>query len=163
MRKIRDYIVFVIFIIVVFGGVLIANMMRAEEKCIFKLYFIPFHTQTYVPVTKETIETDSLSHYQLGFYRVFENKIDSDQKPPSCIEIKELLECKPADLKINGKMIRLKFKSISGDLIYYVDQDGIVEKNNKERFRLDKKTMEKVTTKILYLSGVVDYTVLQLK
>jgi len=147
MKKNIKYFYLIPLTLILTGG-LVAMGLKSREKCLFEMYFIRFDTETYVPVTKDSIETDA--YYRLGFYREHE----------FCNNLKELLESQPVDLKIDNRVIRLKFKNCKNGLVYYVDRDGTVEKNNKQTYKLDKAAMEKITTEILYFSGVVDYTVL---
>ena len=132
-------------------GGLVAMTSYHGDKCLYKICFIPFHIETYMPVSKDSIGT--AAHYQIGFYREHE----------FCNNLKQLFESQPTDLKIDNRVIRLKFKSSKNDLIYYVDQNGIVEKNNKETFKLDENTLQEITKKVLYFSGVVDCKVVTLR
>lgn len=124
-----------------FNGGNTKEMKHVDKEAIMKIYFIPFEIETYVPVTILNIEDSSI--YELRFVKehIF------------CTELRNLLESNKVNNKIDNKAIRLKVEFTREKNVYYVDQKGVVLKNNETYYQLSKKAMQKIEKEILYLSG----------
>lgn len=122
-------------------------VIENQPKPSMRLYFEHFKTQTYVPITKEYIEEDSL--YKIFFYG----------KNPFVRDIQTYLEKRKAKKKFDNNSTKLKIvisRENKGDMVYYVDRYGTVEKNNTEIFWLHENELESLEKNILYFHGVVD-------
>ena len=131
------------FLIILYKGVS-NEMENTKQECLFRVDLIPFRIETYVPVNKSDIGITS--HYRIGFYK----------KHEFCDKLKTMFESQHTQTEINEKMIRLKMQDFEDKVVYYVDQNGIVLKNNSESFKLVKSEMDTIEQGIIYFSGVVD-------
>ncbi len=71
--------------------------------------------------------------------------------------LRKALEAKATQKKIDNRVIRLKVEFVSDGNVFYVDQEGVVLKNDQKGFQISKKQREEIEREILYFSGVVDF------
>ncbi|MBI1912830.1 MAG: hypothetical protein HYS21_12625 [Deltaproteobacteria bacterium] len=118
--------------------------MKEDPNIFMKIFFIPFKVSTYIPVTMDHIEERSLNTIWFAKNHVFGE------------EIKKILESSRTDKKIDNKIIRLKVEFLEDNHKYYIDQNGIVLKDDKINYLLSKEEMSKLEKSILYFSEVID-------
>ncbi len=82
--------------------------------------------------------------------------IDRKRLYEFCDKLKTMFESQHTQTEIDKKKIRLKMEDFKDKVVYYVDQNGIVLKNNSESFKLEKSEMDTIEQGIIYFSGVVD-------
>ena len=124
-----------------------ASAQGIEEKPSIKIYYVPFDTETFVPITKEDIE--SRSYLELWIY-------DNEQL---VAEILSLLQGEKTSKKINDEGIRLKIENVKAGTVFFVDRDGVGFTNKGGSFLLTKAQVSKLQTKIVKLRGVVHVNV----
>lgn len=71
-------------------------------------------------------------------------------------KLRKVLESKATRKKINNRAIRLKVEFVSDGNVFFVDQEGVVLKNEQRGFQISKRQREEIEREILYFSGVVD-------
>ncbi len=101
----------------VFSAILSVRAVAAGTDA--TVYFLPFRIETYVAVTRVTIETEAADRLMIT--------------EPS--QVKRLLallnggvKAKPGEFSEN----RIRAKIITGDQIYYIDAEGVVEKGSTD-------------------------------
>lgn len=144
MKKKLLYITLILLCVFVIKGGVSAEMKKDSKNIFMKIFFIPFEVSTYIPVTMNDIEDRSLNTIWFAKDHVFSK------------EIKKILESNRTDKTIDNKVIRLKVVFLKDNHIYYIDQNGIVLKDNKIHFLLSKEKLNKIEKSILYFSGIVD-------
>lgn len=118
-----------------------------------RVYFIPFTSETYIPITMANIESNS--SYAIWFAK---------QTPPSLTarhplidRFERLLRSRPSAAKIATHFIRLKVVLPTGT--FYVDQGGtVLERGSGRTFQLSEEQMQQFEREIVYLDGVIDVT-----
>lgn len=102
--------------ILIFIGFYFLGIMGANMHMI--LYYIPFETQTYMPVTRELIEKQATCTFNIS--------------PPnkSADVLKQIIE-KTNPGNFDNRVVRLKIVSLYREDIY-VDQDGGIYQNGVE-------------------------------
>lgn len=121
-----------------------ATQTPGESKAFAKIYFVPFAVKTFAPITMEEIKGK-------GIHAIWFTK-----GHPFISKLEKTLESKATEKKINNRVIRLKVAFGKEGNVFYVDQEGIVLKNDQKSFQISKKQREEIERDILYFSGVVD-------
>ena len=117
------------------------------RQAVAKIFFIPFEIETYMPVSTKNIE--EYSQNIIGFYNQHE----------FCKMLPEVLERTKKKVDIDNKKIRFKFENYVDKKIYFIDQSGVVKRNDGRTFILNKEELKKLEAGILYFSGVIDLKV----
>lgn len=114
-----------------------------KARAIMKIYFTPFAIQTYLPMTMDNIQENSI--YKIWFVKNHKQK-----------KLLNLLEARKADKTIDNKLIRLKIDFIESNTVFYVDQNGVVLKDNQYSFIMTSTELKDLEDEILQFDGVID-------
>lgn len=126
------------------------HSVNRNGMILMRLYFTPFETTTYVPLTMENIEDRST--YAIWFPRDTSRR---ENEHPLVSKLRRSLQSQPATGGIDHSFIRLKVV-IEND-VFYVDHGGFVfHPSSRKTFTVSKKEMLEIEEEISRLSGVVD-------
>ena len=113
-----------------------------------KVSLIPFSVTTYVPVTKDEIESKS-------FFRIVLVAEDGGDLHPLVRKLKGWLESQPGSRRLDEKFIRLKVELAKET--YYVDSAGVVlHQPSGHTFYLGQLEKKRTEELIANLQGVID-------
>lgn len=152
-RKILFSFIFmaVIFVSSLTAGGTELNKPKDMERILMRIYFTPFTSETYVPLTMEEIEERCT--YMIWFIK--EHPSTRLKEHPFVLKLKNLFGLKSTNVQIDNLLIRLKV--ILGDEIFFVDKNGVVLNKSTERtFSLSKTQRMEIQEEIINYSGVID-------
>lgn len=140
----RELIVVSNFVIFFILG--ICSTSSAVEEPFLKLYFVPFSIETYLPITRETLEqSDPIVFMQ-------EHKFISD--------LLTLLQSHPTGDKAKIEKFRHpRLKAVFGKhgAVYFVGQAGTaIREQDGMLFKINKREMDMLEKQIEYFKGVAD-------
>ena len=156
MKNIKVYFSFfllatVAFSILVMEGRAETSNLEKQEKILMRIYFVPFMTETFVPLPMEEIEKRNL--YEIWFMR--EHPSTRLVKHPFVDKLRRILRSKLTKSRIDNSFIRLKV--VMNEEIYFVDIKGVVwDKKNDKSFQLSRKQRMEIEKEIINFSGVID-------
>jgi len=130
--------------------VLVVDRARSDDSAVIsRLYFLPFNTETFVPVTMDRIEAAALVDL------VLVNPQSRGDVQPFVKTLRGMMVGRVPAGRLNELAIRLKL--VLEGKTYYVDARGtVLEAASGRTFRLEKSDLNRIESSIHALTGAID-------